>query len=40
VLDHSVDEHELSVPSYNCLKNANIRSIRDLVPVKDLSCDI
>jgi DNA-directed RNA polymerase subunit alpha len=30
-LDRSVDELELSVRSYNCLKNANIRSIRDLV---------
>ncbi len=31
VLDRSVDELELSVRSYNCLKNANIRSICDLV---------
>ena len=31
VLDRSVDELELSVRSYNCLKNAEIRSIRDLV---------
>src|SRR5918994_1306644 len=31
VLDKSVDELELSVRSYNCLKNANIRTIRDLV---------
>ncbi|MGB8509463.1 MAG: DNA-directed RNA polymerase subunit alpha, partial [Pyrinomonadaceae bacterium] len=31
LLDRSVDELELSVRSYNCLKNANIRSIRDLV---------
>ena len=31
VLDRSVDELELSVRSYNCLKNANIKSIRDLV---------
>ncbi|MDT5272789.1 MAG: DNA-directed polymerase subunit alpha [Acidobacteriota bacterium] len=31
MLDRSVDELELSVRSYNCLKNANIRSIRDLV---------
>ncbi|HEX7313189.1 MAG TPA: DNA-directed RNA polymerase subunit alpha C-terminal domain-containing protein, partial [Pyrinomonadaceae bacterium] len=30
-LDKSVEELELSVRSYNCLKNANIRSIRDLV---------
>jgi DNA-directed RNA polymerase subunit alpha len=30
-LDRSVDELELSVRSYNCLKNANIRTIRDLV---------
>src|ERR687898_193055 len=29
--DRSVDELELSVRSYNCLKNANIRTIRDLV---------
>lgn len=31
ILDRSVDELELSVRSYNCLKNANIRSLRDLV---------
>jgi len=34
MLDHlkrSVDELELSVRSYNCLKNANIRSIGELV---------
>jgi DNA-directed RNA polymerase subunit alpha len=31
ILDRSVDELELSVRSYNCLKNANIRTIRDLV---------
>jgi DNA-directed RNA polymerase subunit alpha len=31
VLDKSVDELELSVRSYNCLKNADIRTIRDLV---------
>ena len=31
LLDRSVDELELSVRSYNCLKNANIRSIRDLI---------
>jgi DNA-directed RNA polymerase subunit alpha len=30
-LDKSVEELELSVRSYNCLKNANIRSIRELV---------
>ena len=30
-LDKSVDELELSVRSYNCLKNANIRTIRELV---------
>lgn len=30
-LDRPVDELELSVRSYNCLKNANIRTIRDLV---------
>jgi DNA-directed RNA polymerase subunit alpha len=30
-LDRSVDELELSVRSYNCLKNSDIRSIRDLV---------
>ena len=29
-LDKSVEELELSVRSYNCLKNANIRTIRDL----------
>ena len=31
LLDKSVDELELSVRSYNCLKNADIRTIRDLV---------
>jgi len=31
VLNRSVDELELSVRSYNCLKNANIQSIGDLV---------
>jgi DNA-directed RNA polymerase subunit alpha len=31
VMDRSVDELELSVRSYNCLKNANIQTIRDLV---------
>lgn len=30
-LDRSVEELELSVRSYNCLKNANLRTIRDLV---------
>lgn len=30
-LDRSVEELELSVRSYNCLKNANISSIRELV---------
>src|SRR4029079_10652536 len=30
-LDKSVEELELSVRSYNCLKNANIRKIRELV---------
>src|SRR4029077_758738 len=30
-LDQSVEELELSVRSYNCLKNANIRTIRELV---------
>lgn len=31
ILDKSVDELELSVRSYNCLKNADIKTIRDLV---------
>ena len=31
VLNRSVDEMELSVRSYNCLKNANIGTIGDLV---------
>ncbi len=31
VLNRSVDELELSVRSYNCLKNANIQTISDLV---------
>ncbi|HSL20019.1 MAG TPA: DNA-directed RNA polymerase subunit alpha C-terminal domain-containing protein [Vicinamibacterales bacterium] len=30
-LDKSVEELELSVRSYNCLKNANIQTIRQLV---------
>ena len=30
-LSRSVDELELSVRSYNCLKNANIRTLHDLV---------
>ena len=30
-LDRSIDELELSVRSYNCLKNAGIESVRDLV---------
>ncbi|MCL5671375.1 MAG: DNA-directed RNA polymerase subunit alpha, partial [Acidobacteria bacterium] len=30
-LDRSVEELELSVRSYNCLKNANIATIRELV---------
>ena len=30
-LDKTVEELELSVRSYNCLKNANIRTIRELV---------
>jgi DNA-directed RNA polymerase subunit alpha len=30
-LNRSVDELELSVRSYNCLKNANIRTIGELV---------
>ena len=30
-LNKSVEELELSVRSYNCLKNANITTIRDLV---------
>jgi len=29
-LDRSVEELELSVRSYNCLKNANIQTIREL----------
>jgi DNA-directed RNA polymerase subunit alpha len=31
LLDKPVDELELSVRSYNCLKNADIKSIRDLI---------
>jgi len=31
ILNRSVDELELSVRSYNCLKNAGIQTIRDLV---------
>ena len=29
--DRSVEELELSVRSYNCLKNANIQNLRELV---------
>ncbi len=31
VLDHSIESLELSIRSMNCLKNANIRTLRDLV---------
>lgn len=31
LLDRAVDDLELSVRSYNCLKNANIKSVRELV---------
>lgn len=31
MLEQSVEELELSVRSYNCLKNANIQTIRELV---------
>jgi DNA-directed RNA polymerase subunit alpha len=31
ILDRSIDEIELSVRAFNCLKNANINTIRDLV---------
>ena len=31
ILDRSVEELELSVRSYNCLKNANIQNLRELV---------
>ena len=31
MLNRSVEELELSVRSYNCLKNANIQTIGDLV---------
>jgi len=31
ILDQSIDSLELSIRSMNCLKNANIRSLRDLV---------
>jgi DNA-directed RNA polymerase subunit alpha len=31
VLDSSIDSLELSIRSMNCLKNANIRTLRDLV---------
>jgi DNA-directed RNA polymerase subunit alpha len=34
-LSRSVDELELSVRSYNCLKNAQIHSIRDLVQMSE-----
>ncbi|MBI5788865.1 MAG: DNA-directed RNA polymerase subunit alpha [Candidatus Schekmanbacteria bacterium] len=34
-LDRSVNELELSVRAYNCLKNANIKTIRDLVQKSD-----
>ena len=31
IRDKSVDELELSVRTYNCLKNANIRTLGELV---------
>ncbi len=31
ILDRSIDELDLSVRAYNCLKNADIRTVRDLV---------
>ncbi len=34
-LDRTVDELELSVRAYNCLKNANIKTLRDLVQKTD-----
>jgi DNA-directed RNA polymerase alpha subunit len=34
-LDHSIEELELSVRSYNCLKNANIQTVGDLVQKTD-----
>ena len=37
-LDKSVEELELSVRSYNCLKNANIRTIRELVQKTEPRC--
>jgi DNA-directed RNA polymerase subunit alpha len=35
ILDKSVDELELTVRSYNCLKNANIRTLRELVAMTE-----
>ena len=35
-LDRSVDELELSVRSYNCLKNADIKTIRELVQKSEM----
>ena len=37
-LDKSVEELELSVRSYNCLKNANIRTLRELVQKTEARC--
>ena len=37
-LDRSVEELELSVRSYNCLKNANITTIRELVRRPSRKC--
>ena len=34
-LDKSIDDLELSVRSYNCLKNSDIKTIRDLVQKKE-----
>lgn len=31
ILDRSIDELELSVRAYNCLKNAGVRTVRDLI---------
>jgi DNA-directed RNA polymerase subunit alpha len=38
VLNRSVEELELSVRSYNCLKNANIRTIGELIRKTEAKC--
>ena len=36
VLEMSIDELELSVRSYNCLKRAGIQTVQDMMKVRNL----